>query len=85
MSVIDISLPEKLQKFVQEQIAHRGYRDAAEYLKALIEADQHRQLDSEVEALLLEAIEGPFTDWNEKDIDDIRRIGTAMIDRRKRA
>jgi Arc/MetJ-type ribon-helix-helix transcriptional regulator len=85
MSAIDISLPEALQKYVQEQVAHRGFSDAGEYLRSLIEADQHRQLDSEVEAMLLQAVDGPFTDWNERDLDDIRRVGSAIIDRRKRA
>jgi hypothetical protein len=47
--------------------------------------DRKHQADCEIEEMLLESIEGPFTDWTNGDIDEIRHFGTEVINRRKQA
>lgn len=43
MSTMNISLPESLKSFVDEQVSERGYGTSSEYVRALIRKDQDRQ------------------------------------------
>lgn len=40
---MNISLPETLKSFVDEQVAGRGYGTSSEYVRELIRKDQDRQ------------------------------------------
>lgn len=42
MSTMNISLPDTLKSFVDEQVAKRGYATSSEYVRELIRADQDR-------------------------------------------
>jgi antitoxin ParD1/3/4 len=43
MSTMNISLPDSLKAFVDEQVASRGYGTSSEYVRELIRKDQDRQ------------------------------------------
>ena len=43
MTTMNISLPETLKSFVDEQVAGRGYGTSSEYVRELIRKDQDRQ------------------------------------------
>jgi antitoxin ParD1/3/4 len=43
MSTMNISLPEGLKSFVDEQVTTRGYGTSSEYVRELIRKDQDRQ------------------------------------------
>jgi antitoxin ParD1/3/4 len=43
MSTMNISLPDALKAFVDEQVAGRGYGTSSEYVRELIRKDQDRQ------------------------------------------
>jgi antitoxin ParD1/3/4 len=43
MSTMNISLPESLKSFVDEQVCQRGYGTSSEYVRELIRRDQERQ------------------------------------------
>lgn len=43
MSTMNISLPEALKDFVDEQVSQRGYGTSSEYVRELIRKDQDRQ------------------------------------------
>lgn len=43
MSTMNISLPEALKSFVDEQVSQRGYSTSSEYVRELIRKDQDRQ------------------------------------------
>jgi antitoxin ParD1/3/4 len=43
MSTMNISLPDALKNFVDEQVSSRGYGTSSEYVRALIRKDQERQ------------------------------------------
>ncbi len=51
MSTMNVSLPEALKSFVDEQVAERGYGTSSEYVRELIRKDQDRQ---RLRTLLLE-------------------------------
>jgi antitoxin ParD1/3/4 len=42
MSTMNISLPETLKSFVDEQVNSRGFGTSSEYVRALIRKDQER-------------------------------------------
>ena len=48
---MNISLPERLKSFVDEQVAGRGFGTSSEYVRELIRGDQDRQ---RLRGLLLE-------------------------------
>lgn len=60
MATINISLPEPLKDFVDDQVRQRGYGTSSEYVCELIRRDQDRQ---RLQALMLvgaaSASEGP--------------------------
>lgn len=43
MSTMNISLPNSLKSFVDEQVSERGYGTSSEYVRELIRKDQDRQ------------------------------------------
>lgn len=61
MRTMNVSLPESLKAFVDEQVRSRGYGTSSEYVRELIRKDQDRQ---QLRALLLEGAasgSGPTT------------------------
>ncbi|MGC2639558.1 MAG: hypothetical protein WA294_20410 [Acidobacteriaceae bacterium] len=59
MPTMNISLPESLRQFVEEQIGARGYGSASEYFRELVRTDQKRQAREALEVMLLEAMREP--------------------------
>jgi antitoxin ParD1/3/4 len=43
MATMNISLPDNLKTFVDEQVSQRGYGTSSEYVRELIRRDQDRQ------------------------------------------
>lgn len=56
MSTMNISLPDALKNFVDEQVSTRGYGTSSEYVRELIRKDQDRQ---RLRALLLAGASSP--------------------------
>ena len=62
MSTMNVSLPEELRSFVDEQVEGGGYGSTSEYVRALIRRDKERQ---GLRSLLLEGAaseRGPIAD-----------------------
>ena len=53
---MNISLPEALKSFVNDQVGARGYSTSSEYVRELIRKDQDRQ---RLRGLLFEGAESP--------------------------
>ena len=56
MATMNISLPDSLKDFVDEQVAERGYSTSSEYVRELIRKDKDRE---HVRKLLLEGAASP--------------------------
>jgi len=56
MSTMNISLPESLKTFVDQQVRSRAYSSSSEYVRELIRKDQDRQ---HLRGLLLEGAASP--------------------------
>jgi len=53
---MNISLPEPMRQFVEQQVKTRGYSSASEYVRELVRADQKCKAKEQLEALMLESI-----------------------------
>jgi antitoxin ParD1/3/4 len=73
MTTMNISLPDEMKSFVEAQLAREGYASASEYLRALIREDQKRRARRELEAKLLEGLQGPAVEMTREDWEAIRR------------
>lgn len=70
MSTMNISLPDALKSFVDEQVASRGYGTSSEYVRELIRKDQDRQ---QLRRLLLDGASSPPTaPFGSGDFDALR-------------
>ena len=56
MTTMNISLPDALKTYVDEQVTGRGYGTSSEYVRELIRKDQDRQ---RLRSLLLEGAASP--------------------------
>jgi antitoxin ParD1/3/4 len=71
MTTMNISLPESLKDFVDEQVATRGYGTSSEYVRELIRRDRDR---SKLRGLLLEGVESaPGAAADAAYFDSLRR------------
>ena len=59
MATMNISLPDTLKDFVDEQVSQRGYGSSSEYVRELIRRDQDRQ---HLRGLLLEGAQSQPTE-----------------------
>jgi antitoxin ParD1/3/4 len=79
MTTINISVPDSIQDFIDEQVARGGYGSMDEYIHQLINKEVERINQERVEALLLEGLSGEpieITDdwWEQKQIQLIERL-----------
>jgi antitoxin ParD1/3/4 len=72
MAQLDIPLPADLQRHVDARVSGEGFTDTADYLRALIERDQHLyEADvRRVRALIDEGIASGIVDQEPEDILD---------------
>ncbi|WP_300293380.1 type II toxin-antitoxin system ParD family antitoxin [Nitrosomonas sp.] len=67
---MNISLPETLKVFVDEQVSQRGYSTSSEYIRELIRKDQDRQ---QLRSLLIEgAASAPTSPVDDDYFDSLR-------------
>jgi antitoxin ParD1/3/4 len=57
MTTMNVSLPDTLKDFVDQQVDRRGYSTSSEYVRDLIRRDQVAQGERELAALLREGVE----------------------------
>jgi len=71
MSTMNISLPDSLKDFVDEQVNERGYGTSSEYVRELIRKDKDRL---QLRSLLLEgATSAPTKPVDDAYFDSLRR------------
>lgn len=80
MKSMNISLPDSMRIYVENQVASGGYSTASEYFRQLVRADQKRQANERLEALLLEGLEsGTATPMSDKDWQEVRSAVAKMF------
>lgn len=56
MTTLNISLPDAMRKWIEDQLEGGGYGNASEYIRELIREDQKRKAEERLEVLLLEGL-----------------------------
>jgi antitoxin ParD1/3/4 len=56
MACLNISLPQSLKDYVEEQVKRSGYSTPSEYVRELLREDQKRRAERKLEELLLEGL-----------------------------
>ena len=73
---MNISLPQPLKSFVDDQVHTRGYSTASEYVRALIRKDQDRQ---RLRMLLLDGAASPPAGTADADYFDALRARVSEV------
>ena len=74
MATVNISLPESLKSFVEDQVHQGGYSTVSEYFRDLLRQAQKRAAQERLESLLLEGLaSGAAAEMTEEDWEDIRK------------
>lgn len=88
MPTMNISLPDAMKQYVEEQVSSGGYSSASEYVRELVRADQRRKARAELEAALLEGLASPGEEataemWDRIRAEGMRRIAEGGVSRPK--
>ncbi len=67
MTTMNVSLPDDMKAFIEEQIAREGYASASEYFRNLIREAQRRKAKLDLEAKLAEGLQSPSQKMMRKD------------------
>jgi antitoxin ParD1/3/4 len=77
MTTINVSLPDQMKEFVDEEMGEGGYSDASEYFNALLQEQLKRKGEQKLEALLCEGLATKSHPIDKKDWELIR--GAAIL------
>ena len=85
MATMNISLPDDMKAFVEDQAARKGFGTASEYVRALIRDVQQQAERERLDTLLLDGLNsGPPTPLGKEEWENIRREGKSLIAERQR-
>ena len=79
---VNISLPEEMRQWVEEQVRSRGYGTVSEFFRELLREAQKQQTREEIDRKLLAALESgkpvPVTsdDWKQLRKEAKKRLGS---------
>jgi antitoxin ParD1/3/4 len=79
MTTMNISLPNAMKIFVDEQVTQRGYGTSSEYLRELIRKEQER--DALRELLVAGASARPVQEVNAQYFDELRKKAKKLAGR----
>jgi antitoxin ParD1/3/4 len=86
MQTMNISLPDPMKQYVEEQVNTGGYSSASEYVRELVRADQKRRDKEQLEQLLINSLNsGEPIEITPEMLDDVRRRLRARAKSRKSA
>lgn len=85
-TTMNISLPDAMKAFVEEQVQSGGFGTVSEYVRDLVRRDQKERAQDRLEALLLEGLEsGPGEPVTPEFWNNLRREVQERRDRRKQS
>ncbi|WP_217650513.1 type II toxin-antitoxin system ParD family antitoxin [Spirulina major] len=74
MKTMNVSLPDTMRDYIEEQVKIGGYGSISEYMRDLIRQDQKRKAQEQLETRLLAGLNsGPAMTMNDRDWADIRQ------------
>jgi antitoxin ParD1/3/4 len=91
MTTVTISLPESLKEFIEVEVQTKGYGNVSEYVRGLLRAEQSKDADARLEALLLEGLasgkDAALTKdfWRELKTDAVKILARKKVSRKSRS
>lgn len=83
---MNISLPDSMRAYIEEQVASGGYSTVSEYFRELVRQDQKQKAQERLEVLLLEGLDsGTATPMNAEDWENIRQSVREQVAKRTRS
>ncbi|OBQ35562.1 MAG: transcriptional regulator [Anabaena sp. CRKS33] len=74
MKSMNISLPDTMRDYIEEQVAQGGYSSVSEYFRELVRQDQKHRANERLQTMLLEGLNsGNATEMTAQDWEDIRQ------------
>ncbi len=74
MKTMNVSLPEPMRDYIEQQVKTGGYGSVSEYIRDLIRQDQKRKAQEHLENLLLQGLDsGEATNMSDRDWAEIRQ------------
>ncbi len=83
MATLNISLPDQMKEFVEEQVREGDYDTTSEYFSTLVREQQKRKAEEKLEGLLLQGLASDASTLKQKDWDDLRAELELRIDKRE--
>lgn len=85
LSTLNISLPDSMRTFIEEQVSRGGFGTASEYIRALVREAQRRDAEDRLETKLLEALAEPAQEMTPARWEALRDQAKQVAKRRRRA
>jgi antitoxin ParD1/3/4 len=74
MQTMNISLPDPMKQYVEEQVSAGGYSSASEYVRELVRADQKRKDKDQLEQVLIQSLRsGEAIDITPEMLEGVRK------------
>lgn len=84
MQTMNISIPDQLREFVDEQVGSGRYSSVSEYVRELIRDDEKRRAQEKLEAMLMEGLRsGASSEMTPRDWAEIREEAVRQVEARK--
>jgi antitoxin ParD1/3/4 len=84
MQTMNISLPDRLKEFVDDQVGSGSYSSVSEYVRDLIRDDEKRKAQEKFEGFLMEGIQSSeSTEMTRQDWEEIRREALQHFESRR--
>ncbi|BAT53262.1 putative addiction module antidote protein, CopG/Arc/MetJ family [Nostoc sp. NIES-3756] len=84
MKSINISLPDTMRAYVEEQVAQGGYSSVSEYFCELVRQDKKHRAKEHLETMLIEGLNSrDATEMTTQDWEDIRQAVRERISKRQ--
>jgi antitoxin ParD1/3/4 len=79
-SVMNVSLPQDLKRWVDEQVKEGGYGTASEYLRDMLRRAREREARRKIDDQLIEAVRsGASVEMNDADWTSLRKAARAAV------
>ena len=80
MPTMNISLPEPMKEFVEEEVSTGSYGSVSEYIRTLVREAQERKINEKLERLLIEGMNsGDGKEITSEFLSDLQRSVSARV------
>ncbi len=83
MTSLNISLPDPMKKFIENEVKRGAYSTPSEYVRALVRAEQQRQMREQIDRNLLDSLASGDPLDGEVVMEGLKKKNAARMKKRK--